>query len=227
MLAGAAGFEPLECPQNNNRVPVSGVSMNVASRVSNPLRVVVVVGFIAALIGGAWWCLEYRESGQRGEALGFAMQSVIAGPEKDQSMVARIILGNYHETRSNAARWSGIYWGFTFFAAIFSALAALVLKVETMIRNEAAKKDIAALLSVMAALLVTVSTSGDFQRKWQANRVAAAELERAGYRFLENNGAEPRAYLASVGDILLRRSLAIAGGSEKAEPKPSETKVSP
>ena len=201
--------------------------MNVATRVSSPWKVLVVVGVVATLIGGAWWCYEHRDTWQRGEALGFAMKTVINGAEKDQSLVAHVILDSYEETRSNAARWSGIYWGFTFFAAIFSALAALVLKVETMIRNEAAKKDIAALLSVMAALLVTVSTSGDFQRKWQANRVAAAELERAGYRFLENNGAEPRAYLASVGDILLRRSLAIAGGSEKAEPKPSETKVSP
>ena len=149
------------------------------------------------------------------------LQSVIDGPEQDQSLVARIIVANYHETRSNASRWSGIYWGFTFFAAIFSALAALVLKVETIIHNEGAKKDIAALLSVAAALLVTISTSGDFQRKWQANRVAAAELERTGYSFLENNGAEPRSYLASVGDILLRRSLAIArrcreGGAKTA-----------
>ena len=201
--------------------------MNVASRVSNPLRVLVVVGVVVALIGGTWWFFEYRNSWPRGEALGVAMQSVISGPQQDQSLVARVILENYRETRTNASRWSGIYWGFTFFAAIFSALAALVLKVETIIRNEGAKKDIAALLSVAAALLVTVSTSGDFQRKWQANRVAAAELERTGYSFLENNAAEPRTYLASVGDILLRRSLAIAGGSAKAEPKRPEAEASP
>jgi hypothetical protein len=50
-----------------------------------------------------------------------------------------------------------------------------VLKLETLLGNEALKKDCAALLSVAAALLVTLSTSGDFQRKWQANRIAAAE----------------------------------------------------
>jgi hypothetical protein len=169
-------------------------------------RVVAVV-LIGALVAAGWWFMGNRESGLRGEALSVALQSVIAGTEKDQSLVANIILSNYFETRFNAARWSGIYWGFTFFAALFSALAALVLKVETLIKNE-------------AALLVTVSTSGDFQRKWQANRVAAAELERTGYRFLENNGAEARSYLAAVGDILLRRQLAIAGGSEKPAPKP-------
>lgn len=193
--------------------------MNEVLKRPRPLRALVAVGVVVALAGCAWWCLEHGDSWKRGEALGFAMQSVIDGSEQDQSLVARLILENYHETRSNAARWSGIYWGFTFFAAIFSALAALVLKVESFLRNEAAKKDIAALLSVAAALLVTVSTSGDFQRKWQANRVAAAELERTGYSFLENNGAEPRTYLASVGDILLRRQLAISGSAEKAGPK--------
>lgn len=193
--------------------------MNEVSRGSGPIRFLVAVGVLVALAGGAWWCFEHRDSWQRSEALGYAMQSVIDSPQQDQSLVARIILTNYHETRSNAARWSGIYWGFTFFAAIFSAMAALVLKVESLFHNEGAKKDIAALLSVAAALLVTVSTSGDFQRKWQANRVAAAELERTGYSFLENNGAEPRTYLASVGDILLRRQLAIAGSAEKAAPK--------
>lgn len=181
------------------------------------VRLLVSIGVIAALIGGAWWFLDHRGTWPRGEALGVALQSVIAGGEQDQSLVARVILDNYLETRANASRWSGIYWGFTFFAAVFSALAALVLKVETIIRNEAAKKDIAALLAVAAALLVTVSTSGDFQRKWQANRVAAAELERTGYRFLENNGVAPRTYLGAVGDTLLRRQLAIAGGSEKKE----------
>ena len=193
--------------------------MNEVSKSTRPLLILLAVGAVIALAGGAWWCFEHRDSWQRSEALGDAMQSVIDGPQQDQSLVARIILTNYHETRSNAARWSGIYWGFTFFAAIFSALAALVLKVESFLTNEGAKKDIAALLSVAAALFVTVSTSGDFQRKWQANRVAAAELERTGYSFLENDGAEPRTYLASVGDILLRRQLAIAGSAEKAGPK--------
>jgi hypothetical protein len=106
----------------------------------------------------------------------------------------------------------------TFSAAVLSALAALVLKLETLIRNEGAKKDLAALLSVAAALLVTISTSGDFQRKWQANRIAAAELERSGYEFLEKDGADARSYLAPVGQSLLRRHMAIVGGAEPRKP---------
>ena len=194
--------------------------MTDGARVWTPLRIVLALTSVVAVIGIALWILDFRDSDLRGEALGVALQSVIEDDsQKEQSLVAKIILTNYFDTRANAARWSGIYWGCTFFAAILSALAALVLKIETLIKNEGAKKDIAALLAVTAALLVTISTSGDFQRKWQANRVAAGELERTGYLFLENNGVAPRTYLAAVGDTLLLRQLAIAGGSEKPKAK--------
>lgn len=49
-------------------------------------------------------------------------------------------------------------------------------------------------MAVGAALLITVSTSGDFQRKWQANRIAAAELERLGYLLLETGADQPKRY---------------------------------
>jgi hypothetical protein len=182
-------------------------------------RSTVVILVIALFAGAVWAYFDWRETWPRSEALGVALNGVIGGADSEKSLVARVILDNFRETRANASRWSGIYWGFTFFAAAFSALAALILKVESFLRNEGIKKDVAALLSVVAALLVTISTSGDFQRKWQANRVAAAELEFTGYRFLQQDGAEPRGFLASVGDTLLRRQLAIAGSAEKASPR--------
>ena len=105
---------------------------------------------LGALIVGAWWFLQDRDTWPRGEALGAAMGPLIEGKGSDQSLVARVIWDNYLETRANAARWSGLYWGMTFAAALLSALAALVLKLETLIRTEGAKKDLAALLSVSA-----------------------------------------------------------------------------
>jgi hypothetical protein len=100
----------------------------------------------------------------------------------------------------------------------------LILKLETLIKNEGAKKDLAAMLSIVAALLITISTSGDFQRKWQANRIAAAELERTGYEFLEKDGADARSYLSTVGQSLLRRHMAIIGGSEQRKPPAEASK---
>jgi len=176
---------------------------------SSVVRASIWLFLIGALVAGAWWLLEDRDTWPRGEALGTALRPLIEGKSSEQALVARAIWDNYLETRSNASRWSGVYWGFSFTAAALSALAALVLKLETIIKNEGAKKDLAAMLSVVAALLMTISTSGDFQRKWQANRVAAAELERAGYEFLEKDGTDARSYLASIGQILLRRNMAI------------------
>ena len=104
------------------------------------------------------------------------------------------------------------------------ALAALVLKFETVFKSEGVKKDMAATFSVCAALLITISTSGDFQRKWQANRIAAAELERSGYEFLERDGANPRSFLAPVAQTLLRRQMAIVGGTEQRSAPPDPAK---
>ena len=41
--------------------------------------------------------------------------------------MARTIWENYLETRANASRWSGVYWGFTFVAATLSWACALTL----------------------------------------------------------------------------------------------------
>ena len=168
---------------------------------------------LGVLAAGVWWFFHYRSTWPRGEALCSALAPLIGGTNADTSLTASAILDNYVETRANASRWSGIYWGFSFGAAALSALAALILKLESFLKNEGVKKDLAAMLSICAALLVTVSTSGDFHRKWQANRIAAAELERLGYQFLVQPDAKPRAYLSSVATILHTRHVVIVGTS--------------
>jgi hypothetical protein len=189
--------------------------MNETARSSSAARILIGVLLLAAVVSAIWWFLEDRDTWPRGEALGTALRPLAEGKNSEQALVARAIWDNYLETRTNASRWSGLYWGFTFAAAGLSALAAIVLKLETIIKNESAKKDVAALFSIVAALLITISTSGDFQRKWQANRIAAAELERTGYEFLEKDGADARSYLASVGQSLLKRHMAIVGSTEQ------------
>lgn len=173
---------------------------------------------LCVLGGGAWLFLESRDTWPRGEALSVALRPVIDEQNTDRSLVARAILDSYLETRADASRWSGVYWGFTFAAAALSALAGLILKFETIVKNDGVKKDWAAALSITAALLITISTSGDFQRKWQANRIASAELERIGYEFPEKDAANARSYLASVGQTLFRRHMAIVGSTEKQLP---------
>ncbi len=189
--------------------------MSESNRHSSTMQVVLGVLALLAVGIGAWLFFESRGTWPRGEALAAALRPLIERDTGDQTMVARAILDNFQETRKNATLWSGVFWGFTFAAATFSALAGLILKFETIVRNEGLKKDIAAVLSVAAALIVTIASSGDFQRKWQANRIAAAELERIGYAFLEKNGADARSYMGLVGETLYRRHLAVVGGSDE------------
>ena len=169
------------------------------------------------------------DSQLRGGALESALKPLIDKKDGDASVVATAILENHRETRRIAALWSGLYWGFAWGAAILSALAGLILKLESFLSNEKVKRDLAALLSVSAALLITISTSGDFQRKWQANRTASAEIERTGYAFLEKNGADARAYLSEVGNSLQKRHLAILGNSDsrRTSPEPSQKASGP
>ena len=208
-----------KCPKQRHLIStLDGTETTMIERMGSsfsPARVFMCVLLLGALIAGTWLFLQDRATWPRGEALGTALSPLMEGKGSEKALVAHVIWDNYLETRANASRWSGLYWGLTFAAAVLSALAALVLKLETLIKTEGAKKDLAALLSVAAALLITISTSGDFQRKWHANRIAAAELERAGYEFLEKDGADARSYLAGVGQILLRRHMAIVGGSEQ------------
>lgn len=181
---------------------------------NRPLSRVPVWGWLllaVALTALAVWVFLNRDWWPRGEALHVALSPLIAQTGTDQALVAQAVWDNYLEARTNASIWSGVYFGFTFVAAALSALAGLILKFEYIVKTDALKKDLAAVMSVGAALLITVSTSGDFQRKWQANRIAAAELERVGYELLASGATDPRHHLTTVGKILLDRHTSIVG----------------
>jgi hypothetical protein len=150
--------------------------------------------------------------GLQGDALLRALNERIGTSTGDQKMVGNAIRGNYIETRKIASNWSGMYWGFTWVSAALSALAGVILKLESF-ANEKAKKDWAALFAVSAAIFLTVSTGGEFQRKWQANRIASAEIEYLGYDFL-SSASDPKAQFSKLREILLRRHQSIVGDTE-------------
>lgn len=128
-----------------------------------------------------------------------------------RAIVASTLVKDYLEDRSNAADWSMVYWGCAFVAAAFSAMAALILKFESFLHDEKIKKDVASTLAVVSAILVTLSSSGRFSDKWQANRLAAAELESVGYAFLKTDGENPQQYYEQMKRIQYARQLAIIG----------------
>jgi hypothetical protein len=112
-----------------------------------------------------------------------------------------------------------------------------LLKLSILDGHEKLQKDLVATLATLSALLVTLSTSGDFGRKWQANRLAASEMENLAYDLL------PQGKPVNVADVIQKlqaintaRNLLVAGtdksivkpqatppasGSDRAKPLPS------
>ena len=74
--------------------------------------------------------------------------------------------------------WSLLHHGFTFSAAILSALAALTLQLNSLPWSQTTRADIAAGLAAAASLIGVISISGAFGKKWRANRLTRSTLDR-------------------------------------------------
>jgi hypothetical protein len=72
--------------------------------------------------------------------------------------------------RRGSAGWAVAYHLSLFGAAVLSAAAALFIKLSNM-------ENLAAVLATSAAVLTTLSSVGDFQRKWHADRDAFYALD--------------------------------------------------
>jgi hypothetical protein len=131
-----------------------------------------------------------------------------------------LILNNYHEYRANTVRWSAVYYFCLFGSALFSALAALFLKLEILGERPKLRNDVSACLATLAALLITLSSIGDFQRKWAANRIAASAMENLAYELLRPSAAANReAILTKIQAINNARNAGIVGDVSEAAPK--------
>jgi len=138
----------------------------------------------------------------------------------ESKALGQVVITTYREYRANAARWSGVYFTCVFGAAFLSALAGLVLKLELLQAWPRFRNDFAATAAMVAALLVTLSTSGDFQRKWQANRIAAAAMENLAYELINpHTAADLKAIVAEIQAINDARNKGIVGEQSAGQPK--------
>src|ERR1044071_5380690 len=123
------------------------------SRLILIVSLILVLGIVAIVV----W---RSEATPRGEAL-----IKIVGDEKnlgilpnEQKPLGSIIRANYEEYRENTMRWSAAYYACLFLSAVFSASAGFVLKIKAFSNASVLKEDLAALLAMLAALLITLST---------------------------------------------------------------------
>ena len=159
----------------------------------------------------------------RGSGLLQTLPALLPELPKDEQRLGQIILENYKEYRANARNWSAVYFGCLFFSAVCAALAGLVIKLEFFLKNEGLKKDLAAVLAMLAALLITLSTVGGFHQRWWANRLAAAKIEKLAYAFLAPDRKDSlAAFSLQVQQISYERNEEIV--SSDSDQKATETR---
>lgn len=152
---------------------------------------------------------------------GLAMEDLLALYQPETKPLGAMVVKTYREYRGNSIKWSAAYFGCLFGSALLSALAGLVLKLEILDSQPKIRNDLAATMATIAALLVTLSTSGDFQRKWQANRTAAAAMENLAYELVRPTAAmNLNTLLSRIQTINEKRNRGIIGEPGEAPALP-------
>ena len=197
--------------------------MEMASRreaILTTHRVVLVAAAVPAVLFLGWYFWEQHYS--PGLAVVDSLSRLRdAQPSSPDGKVVQALIDslrqNYEETRQDATRWSAVFWGTTFFGLLASAAGALVLKLESLNLSDVQRKDWGAVLAGAAALAVSLAASGDFRQKWQANRLAAGELERRAYKLLAEKNPSVSEYYEAIADIQFKRTTLITGKEEPAK----------
>lgn len=130
---------------------------------------------------------------------------------------ATLVVTTFDQYRGIARLWSGLYNGFVLAASALGLIAALVLKLETFATKEAGKKDLSAILASTGAILAALSASGDFQMKWQANRVAAAEVESIAFVMLAPTPPDVGAVYVRLRDVSEERHLRLVSSKRPGD----------
>jgi cytochrome bd-type quinol oxidase subunit 1 len=187
----------------------------------------IIVGLIAGLLNVSYLAKKQPNRG-------VAMEDLLELYRPELKPLGTVVIKTYREFRGNTVRWSAAYFGCLFGSAFFSAMAGLLLKLEILGTRPKLRNDLAASLATLAALLVTLSTTGDFQRKWQANRVAAAAMENLAYELIRPQAATHLdVILTRIQNISDTRHRAIVGEIEEGGsqeplplPEPAQSKNS-
>ena len=146
-----------------------------------------VTAFIVAIAGIALvgWAMHLASSqNMLGETRGLAILKIPKQLPENLEPFGDLVLENYKEYRSNAVRWSFVHFGTLMGAAFLSAAAGVILKFQSVLKDESKRNDTAAVCAAAGALLITVSGIGEFESKWRANRIAALEMENLSYELL-------------------------------------------
>lgn len=141
-----------------------------------------------------------------------------APPSKDVSVplanVAETVWQKREDYRKNTACWSLAFHGSFLAAALLSVTSSLILKLESVDERrlrEKLRKDIAAGCAGLAALLLTVSGTMNFNRKWETNRVAAYQTENLYYEISSASSNDLQRIYRRLQEIVARQNEGVLG----------------
>lgn len=179
-----------------------------------PVQAVIASVVVAVVAVLGWLKLRHATIGP-GAAIEKELPPLIETLQDEEKRLASLLLWSFREYRQNARTWSFGYHGLIIASAVSSAFAGVVLKLNVVCLPEDAVADVAALLAACAALFITIVSTIGFERKWQANRIAAAEVEALTLEYL-SRAAEPRRDNHSevgkkLSEVSLKRNQQIAG----------------
>jgi hypothetical protein len=157
---------------------------------------------------------------------GAALQKLLNMVPDGLHDLGNLVVANYREYRANSVRWSAAYFGCIFGSAFLSALAGVILKIESLAARPALRNDLAASFAATAALLITLATVGEFQRKWEANRIAASAMENLAYELLKSGKAVDRdTVLGKIQDINESRNAGVVGEAKRVSGVAAEKRI--
>jgi hypothetical protein len=173
-----------------------------------------ILALIVTVLG--YWCYKQYDSASRSEAV----REIVKNVKPDVKELAIVVEKNYDEYRQYSTRWSVVVFSCILLSAAFSAFAGFVLKLKAFSNASAVKEDLAALLAMLAALLITMSAAGDFQRKWQANRIATSDTEALAYDLLRDPllAADRENLIKKLKEIAATRNREIVGDKAAVVP---------
>lgn len=189
-------------------------------RTSNRPTLILGAILLLGLVLIAW--SSFKSTQPKGKYRGSAIAQLPGVLPENVAGLGTLVATNYMEYRANAARWSAAYFGCLFGAALLSACAGVILKLESIHMQQALRNDLAAVMAALAALLITLLTIGSFEEKWRANRVAASDMENLAYDLLKPGAAkETGAILSHIQQINKARNSGIVGTGSLAESNPA------
>jgi len=210
--AFGAGLTSTSDTEKEKKMEVPQEQVTPNKKWPSPGKIITVVVLLIVVVFAAWKFYKLDTETPRGQAVTEITKGGI-GLEANQIEVAKLIAINFEEYRNNTRWWSLAYFTFVFLSAALSALAGVILKLEYFVKNEGLRKDVAALLAVIAAILIAITTNGDFQRKWQANRIAASGIENLAYDLLKKpfTDEDKTRIVNKIQELSLKRNQEIVG----------------